>query len=92
MRSDSVEQLRVLIANKRPDRLERALIVAGRGDEEIVRKTEATDVGGGGLEARVKREPCEAMAQAYPFDAVQDPRFQARSRCQFGRADQNGLR
>jgi AmiR/NasT family two-component response regulator len=44
--SDPVEHLRVLIANERPDRLERvALIVAGLGHEVIARQLEVTEVG-----------------------------------------------
>ena len=46
MPSDAVEHLRVLIANERPDRLERvALIVAGLGHEVIARELEVTEVG-----------------------------------------------
>jgi AmiR/NasT family two-component response regulator len=46
MPSDPVEHLRVLIANERPDRLERvALIVAGLGHEVIARQLEVTEVG-----------------------------------------------
>jgi AmiR/NasT family two-component response regulator len=41
-----VEHLRVLIANERPDRLERvALIVGGLGHEVIARELEVTEVG-----------------------------------------------
>jgi response regulator NasT len=41
-----VEQLRVLIANERPDRLERvAVIVAGLGHEVIARQLEVSEVG-----------------------------------------------
>src|ERR1700693_939249 len=43
---DPVEHLRVLIANERPDRLERvALIVAGLGHEVIARQLEVSEVG-----------------------------------------------
>jgi response regulator NasT len=46
MGSDPVEHLRVLIANERPDRLERvALIVVGLGHEVIARQLEVTEVG-----------------------------------------------
>ncbi len=46
MSSDPVEHLRVLIANERPDRLERvALIVVGLGHEVIAREVEVTEVG-----------------------------------------------
>jgi AmiR/NasT family two-component response regulator len=46
MPSDPVEQLRVLIANERADRLERvSLIVAGLGHEVIARELEVTEVG-----------------------------------------------
>jgi AmiR/NasT family two-component response regulator len=51
MPGDLVEHLRVLIANERPDRLERvAVIVAGLGHEVIARQLEVTEVG------RVTRE------------------------------------
>jgi AmiR/NasT family two-component response regulator len=44
--SSPMEHLRVLIANERPDRLERvALIVAGLGHEVIARQLEVTEVG-----------------------------------------------
>ena len=46
MPSDSIEHLRVLIANERADRLERvAMIVAGLGHEVIARELEVTEVG-----------------------------------------------
>jgi len=46
MPSESVEHLRVLIANERPDRLERvALIVTGLGHEVIARQLEVSEVG-----------------------------------------------
>jgi AmiR/NasT family two-component response regulator len=46
MPRDPVEHLRVLIANERPERLERvALIVAGLGHEVIARELEVTEVG-----------------------------------------------
>ncbi len=46
MHSDPVEHLRVLIANERPDRLERvAVIVAGLGHEVIARQLEVSEVG-----------------------------------------------
>jgi AmiR/NasT family two-component response regulator len=46
MPSGSVEHLRVLIANERPDRLERvALIVGGLGHEVIARELEVSEVG-----------------------------------------------
>jgi AmiR/NasT family two-component response regulator len=46
MPGDPVEHLRVLIANERPDRLERvALIVAGLGHEVIARELEVAEVG-----------------------------------------------
>src|ERR1700674_3210559 len=46
MSSSPMEHLRVLIANERPDRLERvALIVAGLGHEVIARQLEVTEVG-----------------------------------------------
>ncbi len=46
MPSDPVGHLRVLIANERPDRLERvALIVAGLGHEVIARQLEVSEVG-----------------------------------------------
>jgi response regulator NasT len=44
--NEPVEHLRVLIANERPDRLERvAVIVAGLGHEVIARQLEVTEVG-----------------------------------------------
>jgi AmiR/NasT family two-component response regulator len=44
--NDPVEHLRVLIANERPDRLERvAVIVAGLGHEVIARQLEVSEVG-----------------------------------------------
>ena len=44
--NDPVERLRVLIANERPDRLERvAVIVVGLGHEVIARQLEVTEVG-----------------------------------------------
>jgi len=46
MPGDPVEHLRVLIANERPDRLERvAVIVAGLGHEVIARQLEVSEVG-----------------------------------------------